>query len=32
LVNDVELDDQSFDEVADRVLGRHADLLRKLAE
>jgi hypothetical protein len=28
----VEVDDQSFDQAADRVLGRHADLLRKLAE
>jgi hypothetical protein len=28
----VYMDDQSFDQAADRVLERHADLLRKLAE
>jgi len=26
------MDDQSFDRAADRVLERHADLLRKLAQ
>ena len=28
----VYMDDQSFDQASDRVLKRHADLLRKLAE
>jgi hypothetical protein len=28
----VYMDDQSFDRAADRVLERHSDLLRKLAE
>jgi hypothetical protein len=28
----VYMDDQSFDRAADRVLERHADLLRKLAQ
>jgi type VI protein secretion system component VasK len=28
----VDMDDQRFDEAADRVLERHADLLRKLAQ
>ena len=28
----VYMDDQSFDQASDRVLKRHADLLRKLAQ
>jgi len=28
----VDMDDQRFDQAADRVLERHADLLRKLAQ